>query len=132
MKRSVALVLSVMMLLTAFTACGKKIEPSATAAATQTPEATETPAVVINPLTGESVSEDISSVRPYAVMINNISVAQPQVGVSNADIMYEVLAEGGITRMLSPWLPVEMIQMRFLGSCLIWVISTSVPSGISI
>lgn len=114
MKRSVALVLSVMMLLTAFTACGKKIEPSATAAATQTPEATETPAVVINPLTGEAVSEDISSVRPYAVMINNISVAQPQVGVSNADIMYEVLAEGGITRMMGIF--TNMADIDKLGS----------------
>jgi hypothetical protein len=60
---------------------------AATAAATQTPEATETPAVVINPLTGEASDKDISSVRPYAVMINNIVVAQPQVGISNADII---------------------------------------------
>ena len=34
-------------------------------------------------------------------MINNIQVAMPQCGTSHADIMYEVLAEGGITRMMA-------------------------------
>ena len=34
-------------------------------------------------------------------MINNIVYAQPQVGISNADIIYEIPAEGGITRMMA-------------------------------
>jgi hypothetical protein len=34
-------------------------------------------------------------------MINNISVAQPQLGISKADIIYEILVEGGITRMMA-------------------------------
>jgi len=34
-------------------------------------------------------------------MINNIKVSLPQRGVSQADICYEVLAEGGITRILA-------------------------------
>ena len=34
-------------------------------------------------------------------MINNHRGAQPQLGISRADIIYEVLAEGGITRMLA-------------------------------
>jgi hypothetical protein len=55
----------------------------------------------LNPLTGMPVSEDITSQRPYAIMINNISVAQPQLGVSKADIIYEVPVEGGITRMMA-------------------------------
>ena len=40
--------------------------------------------------------------RPVAVMLNNLKKAQPQLGnVSMADIIYEVPAEGGITRMLA-------------------------------
>lgn len=52
------------------------------------------------PLTGVVQDTDTSSRRPYAVMINNISVAQPQVGISKADWIYEIPAEGGITRMM--------------------------------
>lgn len=55
----------------------------------------------INPLTGEEIDEDVSANRPVAFMINNISVAQPQLGVGNADIIYEALVEGGITRMMA-------------------------------
>ena len=39
--------------------------------------------------------------RPFAVMINNIKEALPQCGVSSADIIYEILAEGGVTRMMA-------------------------------
>ncbi len=53
----------------------------------------------INPLTGEEVSEDISMKRPIAVMTNNHRDAMPQLGISNADIIYEMIVEGGITRM---------------------------------
>lgn len=50
-------------------------------------------------LTGLPVTED-SLPRPLAVMINNAPAARPQSGISEADIMYEVLAEGGITRLI--------------------------------
>lgn len=33
-------------------------------------------------------------------MINNAPAARPQSGISEADILYEVLAEGGITRLI--------------------------------
>ena len=59
------------------------------------------------PLTGEVQSEDTSALRPYAVMINNISVAQPQVGISGADWVYEIPAEGGITRMMGLFSHIE-------------------------
>ena len=43
-----------------------------------------------------------STSRPYAVMINNISVARPlQSGLQDAYIMYEIIVEGGITRYLA-------------------------------
>ena len=54
----------------------------------------------LDPYTGLEVSRDLSSTRPVAIMINNIQYAIPQVGISKADILYECLAEGGITRLL--------------------------------
>jgi hypothetical protein len=39
--------------------------------------------------------------RPLGVMIENHEEARPQSGLSNADIIYEAVAEGGITRFLS-------------------------------
>jgi hypothetical protein len=54
-----------------------------------------------NPLTGMPSDGDISSRRPIAVILNNRQIAQPQHGISNADIIYEAPVEGGITRMLA-------------------------------
>lgn len=51
------------------------------------------------PLTGLPVDKPASA-RPLAVMINNAPTARPQSGLSQADIVYEVLAEGGITRLI--------------------------------
>ena len=60
-----------------------------------------------NPLTGEGCAEDIAQNRPVAIMLNNLKKALPQLGVSQADIIYEVPAEGGITRMLAVFQSVE-------------------------
>lgn len=38
--------------------------------------------------------------RPLAVMIENHEESRPQSGLSNADIVYEAVAEGGITRFM--------------------------------
>ena len=46
------------------------------------------------------VDEDSKS-RPYAVMINNNHAAWPQCGIQDAYIVYEIIAEGGITRMMA-------------------------------
>ncbi|MBE6682194.1 MAG: DUF3048 domain-containing protein [Ruminococcaceae bacterium] len=54
----------------------------------------------VNPLTGMGCHEDLSNVRPIAVMVNNLKAALPQIGVSQADVIYETLEEGGITRLL--------------------------------
>lgn len=41
-----------------------------------------------------------SKVRPLAVMIENSEESRPQSGLSRADIVYEALAEGWITRLM--------------------------------
>ncbi len=39
--------------------------------------------------------------RPLAVMIENHSESRPQSGLSSADVVYEAVAEGGITRFMA-------------------------------
>ena len=60
-----------------------------------------------NPLTGEATETDISQNRPVAIMLNNLKKALPQHGVAEADMIYEVCAEGGITRMMAVFQSVE-------------------------
>lgn len=60
---------------------------------------------VINPLTGVMYTEEEAAawknVRPLGVMINNHPDARPQAGLTDAELTYEVVAEGGITRFLA-------------------------------
>lgn len=56
---------------------------------------------VTYPLTGLKVEETELNQRPIAVMINNHPSARPQSGLHKADVVYEVLAEGSITRFLA-------------------------------
>ena len=57
------------------------------------------------PLNGAMYSKDQKSWwekhRPLGVMIENHSEARPQSGINAADITYEAVAEGGITRTLN-------------------------------
>lgn len=52
-------------------------------------------------ITGLWMDEEKAKLRPYAFMINNLKVVNPQSGISEASVMYEALAEGGITRLLA-------------------------------
>ena len=105
MKRMLSLIITAAMLLSLF-ACTKRpeSEPEPTAEVNEElageiqPE--PTPEIYRNFLNGQLLDEP-DYTRPFAVMINNIVFAQPQCGVSDADIVYEVLAEGGITRMMA-------------------------------
>ncbi len=64
----------------------------------------------VNPLTGEPVAEDISANRPVMVMLNNVRQALPQSGNGQADIIYEILEEGGITRMLGVYQDIGQVE----------------------
>ncbi|WP_042225211.1 DUF3048 domain-containing protein [Oceanobacillus manasiensis] len=55
---------------------------------------------IIAPLTGMAIDEPTDN-RIVAVMVNNHSKARPQTGLSKADIVFEMLAEGKITRFLA-------------------------------
>lgn len=90
------------------------VPPSMTPAPTITPE--PEPVVTpepepepepVNPLTGLPMDEERAAARPVAVLLNNLAAALPQQGNSGADIIYEVVAEGGITRMVGVYQSVE-------------------------
>ena len=57
--------------------------------------------MVRSKLTNEWVSADVGSLRPLAVMIPNDKSALPQYNISNADVLYECLVEGEITRLMA-------------------------------
>nr|WP_240050976.1 DUF3048 domain-containing protein [Metabacillus litoralis] len=65
------------------------------------PVAVEVEESVSFPLTGLEADEQELTQRPVAVMINNHPSARPQSGLYKADVVYEVLAEGNITRFLA-------------------------------
>ncbi|MDF2541123.1 MAG: putative secreted protein [Herbinix sp.] len=51
-------------------------------------------------LTGLWVPIEIGTKRPYAIQFNNIKIVSNQWGIGQADILYEAIVEGGITRLL--------------------------------
>lgn len=65
----------------------------------QTEEEPEIPKFVF-PLTGIPTDSEPTN-RAIAVTINNHPLARPQSGLINADIIYEMLVEGSITRLLA-------------------------------
>lgn len=112
--------LMVLLLLTGnLCACRKAESPPSTSASSSMPDEPSisvlapvdpSPALpYVNPLTGEGCETDIGQSRPIAVMLNNLKKALPQLGVSQADIIYEIPAEGGITRMLGVFQSVDRV-----------------------
>lgn len=101
MKSSLALCLAVLMFLSVFSGCGQK-EPEEE---TTEPPTTEEPFRELtdyNRLTGlDDLSDEAKGKRPVAIMINNIKASLPQYGIAQADLMFECIVEGGITRMMA-------------------------------
>ena len=56
---------------------------------------------VISPLTGVEVNEDQAARPVTAVIIENSIDARPQSGLEEAGIVFEAIAEGGITRFMA-------------------------------
>jgi hypothetical protein len=85
-------------------------EQNITPTVTPTPEPTVSPTETIEDsnhegemrsfLTGLWVPEEIGRKRPYAFQFSNFKSVSNQWGISQADIVYECIVEGGITRLL--------------------------------
>ncbi|MGM9924866.1 MAG: DUF3048 domain-containing protein [Bacillus sp. (in: firmicutes)] len=82
-----------------FAGCSKEKEPTVDKPVNNQSETTGE-VNYMYPLTGET-AEDAARKRPVAVMINNHPKARPQSGLHQADIVYELLAEGDVTRFLA-------------------------------
>ncbi len=55
-----------------------------------------------NPLTGlMDVTDKAVGKRPVAIMVNNIRASLPQYGIDKADVLFEMPAEGGISRFMA-------------------------------
>lgn len=54
----------------------------------------------VYPLTGMKTDKQVKN-RAIGIMVNNHTKARPQTGLSKADIVFEILAEGQITRFLA-------------------------------
>lgn len=109
MKRTLLCVLAVLTACTMLVACKKSgdepsvstQEPSSSQETQATPEPT-LPPYEANVLTGEAKDEDYpDGQRVTGVMVNNITVARPQRGLSRAQMLFEIKVEGGITRFMA-------------------------------
>lgn len=102
MKKTLSLLLTLVLSLALFAACATgpaEVEPE--------PEIPYTP----NVFTGAEKREGYpDGQRPIAIMMNNIDAAMPQSGVSNADVTYEIVTEGGITRLMCVYSDYERLQ----------------------
>lgn len=76
------------------------IAPTESASASPEPSSSSPTAAFTAPLTGLPAEKEVTN-RPFAVMINNLAPARPQSGMTQADTVWELLAEGGITRFVA-------------------------------
>lgn len=117
-----SLLILVCVLVLSLVACKAKAEPQETIALDEPPVASVEPLVevepddppedteepvtlgedqMVSPLNGTVISKAAGAMRPLSVMMDNYFEARPQAGLDKADIVYEVLVEGRITRYLA-------------------------------
>lgn len=101
-REKVVVVMSVLLAMVAGGCSGSGPERPRPPARPSTPSSTTTLLPVIAPLTGLAMAERRNATRPALVVkIDNFSAARPQAGLDAADVVYEELAEGGLTRFVA-------------------------------
>ncbi len=65
-----------------------------------TPTPTPTPVLAVAPLTGRRVAPELAARHPIAVMVDDHWAARPQSGFTEASIVWQAPAEGGIPRYM--------------------------------
>lgn len=97
-----AILVAVLVVSAGLSGCGcsrETPEPRELPPAAVEPEPEPEPEPVRWPFSGVIIEEgDDITRRPLSVKIENSSAARPQLGLNSADVVYETIAEGGITR----------------------------------
>jgi hypothetical protein len=70
-------------------------------AAPETTTTTTTTTIVLAPLTGLEVDEELAERASIAVKLDNHPSARPQANLNEADVIYEEVVEGGLTRFMA-------------------------------
>ncbi len=104
--KALSLMLALIFIVSAFTGCGGDKTPDEGTTKEPEVEITEnneqpvnTPD--INPLTGEpGYDTALANNKPVVVVVENSPAARPQWGLTSSDMVFEMVAEGGISRML--------------------------------
>ncbi len=114
-KRTLALALALACLLFTATGCAKDdFTELATDALLDSPasQTEAAPTLLPNPLTGlATLTAEQQGKRPVAVMINNLEQAQAvQCGLNSADVVFECLVEGGISRLMAVFYDVSAAE----------------------
>lgn len=128
MKKRKVLLLTALVFGISLAACGGKDDGGdlADAAGTETEAETETETEMAageeetlpegmyrSELTNELISEELKDQRPIAVMVDNESIALPHYGLSEADIVYEMMnstMNGRITRFMALYKDYESVD----------------------
>ncbi len=89
------------------------------------------PRTTPNPINGELFTEkefaEIKSRYPLAVVIENQVQARPQSGYNSADIVFETLAEGGITRTIAVFWGKSVKEIGPIRSLRVYFIEWTAP-----
>lgn len=99
LTKILSLALALIFIIGAFSGCGGNKEDGTkpSSQATETPEDT----AIRNPLTGEpDYDKSLLKNRPVFMVVENTPEARPQWGITSSDIVWEMVVEGGISRML--------------------------------
>jgi hypothetical protein len=79
---------------------GETPGPGSSESPSPSPTPVPTPVLVAAPLTGRLVSPQLAARHPIAVMVDDHWAARPQSGFSEASIVWQAPAEGGIPRYM--------------------------------
>lgn len=115
-------------------------EPTASPSVVETPTSTPTPApthtpvpTAVSPVNGALIeSAEFAALQqraPLAVMVENSPEARPQFGLARADLVYEAVAEGGITRFLAVYWRNEAEKIAYVRSARIYYIQWAAELG---
>jgi len=106
---------------------------AAKATPTPTPTPVPTPVTKLSPLTGLPVAPELADRPVSAVVIENHPDARPQSGLSDAGVVYEANAEGGITRFIAFFLenrPATLGPVRSLRTYFVdWALEFGAPAA---